>query len=306
MIRPLRLRSGDRVALVAPASPFAHDELVRGAAELMAIGFEPVYDDRLLARSGYVAGTADHRVQLLHEAWRDPSVRGVIAVRGGFGSAHLLPLLDPALMRTARKVFVGYSDLTVLLWYHLLHGIACFHGPMVERRLAHGEAGYDRMSFVGAVGHASPLERLDAPGLEVLWPGEASGLLVGGTITQLLSLAETPWSFQPPHGCVLFLEDAGERPYRVDRMLTQMRQMRLLERAAAIVFGAFPKCDEPGGTTRGLDVLRAATRDLGIPVIFGFPSGHTDGPTWTLPFGVNARVVANTTASLEILEAAVE
>jgi len=305
VIRPERLCPGDRIALVAPASPFRREEFDRGVAELQALGFEVTFDDRIFARNGYVAGSAALRASLLHEAWSNPGVRGIVTVRGGYGSAQLLPHLEPHLLQSARKVFVGYSDPTVLLWLHLQCGVACFHGPMIEGRFARGISGYDRDSFLNAVGGDMPLGELSPPGLEVLWPGEARGQLMGGTLTQLLSLSGTPWAFTPPAGSILFFEDTAERPYRVDRMLTQLQQGGVLGAAAAIVFGAFPACDEPGGSIRVREVLRALTHGLGVPVLFGFPSGHTDGPTWTLPFGVRARVLAGARPSLVIEEAAV-
>jgi muramoyltetrapeptide carboxypeptidase len=306
VIRPTSLRSGDKVAIVAPASPFRRDELDRGVAEIAALGFEPVYDDSLFDAAGYVAGSPAVRAAALQRAWEDPSIRGIIAVRGGYGSAQLLPLLDGHAIRKARTVFVGYSDITALLWLHVQQGIVAFHGPMLEGRLARGVDGYDRRSFLDAVTKPAPLGELAPEGLETLWPGEASGLLVGGTIAQLVSLMGTPWAFTPPRGSVLFLEDVGERPYRLDRMLTQLDQSGVLASASALVFGVFPKCDEPGGAFRARDVIRAATAPLGVPVLFGFPSGHTPGRTWTLPFGVRARVVGAPRPMLVIEEAAVE
>ncbi len=306
MIRPTRLRPGDRVAIVAPASPFTREEFESGVAEIQTLGFEAAYDDQVFAREGYVAGAATDRARALDEAWADPTVRAIFTVRGGYGSAQVLPLVDGRRVRDARKIFIGYSDITALLCLHLQYGVVCFHGPMLDRRLARGEAGYDRRSLLGAICEPTPLGELQPATLETLWPGEATGMLVGGTLTQLVSLLGTPWALAPPRGSVLFLEDIGERPYRIDRMLTQLRQAHLLEHVSALVFGVFPECDEPGGEYRVRDVLRLLTADLGVPVLFGFPSGHTTGPTWTLPLGVQTRIVAGPRPALVIEEAAVE
>ncbi len=294
------------MGLVAPASPFKREDLELGLAELAALGFDVVYDERVLLRDGYVAGPPEARAAVLMEAWRDPAVRGLIAIRGGYGSAHVLPLLDAAVVREARKPFVGYSDLTALLSWHLRLGLISFHGPMVDRRLARGAEGYHRQSFLRALCEPQPLGELAPEGLEVFHGGEVSGTLVGGTLTQLVASLGTPWAFDPPQGCVLFLEDTGERPYRVDRMLTQLRQAGVLQRVSAIVFGVFPSCDEPGGEVLIRDVLRALTADFPGPVLFGFPSGHTSGPTWTLPLGVRATVVTGPRAFVSIDEPAVE
>ncbi len=303
-IKPRRLRPGDRVALVAPASPFQRDELDAGVQELARLGFEAVYDERVFAQQRFVAGASALRAAALHDAWEDTSVAAIIAVRGGYGSAQLLPLLDAGRMREARKPFVGYSDLTALLWFHVQNGLVCFHGPMIERRLSAGDAGYDRESFLRALMTAAAMGELKPPSLEALRPGEASGVLVGGTLTQLTASLGTPWAFDPPQDCVLFIEDVAERPYRVDRMLTQLSQAGVLDRASGLVFGELPSCDEPGGDHTIRDVLVDALRDFNGPVLFGFPSGHTTGPTWTLPFGVRARVHTSP-AAVVIEEAAV-
>lgn len=280
------------------------DDFDAGVGELTRLGFEAVYDERVFARHRFVAGDAALRAAALEAAWRDRSVGAIIAVRGGYGSAQMLPLLDAGLMRDARKVFIGYSDLTTLLWFHVRHGLVCFHGPMVARRLSAGEAGYDRDSFLRGLTTPEPMGELKPSSLEGLRPGDASGVLVGGTLTQLTASLGTPWAFDPPDGCLLFIEDVAERPYRIDRMLTQLSQAGILHRAKALVFGELPSCDEPGGEHTIRDVLSDFFRHFNGPVLFGFPSGHTTGPTWTLPFGVRARVVTSPPAVV-IEEAAV-
>lgn len=306
MRRPRALRPGDRIALVAPASAFARDEFESGLVELRTLGFEPVFDESIFERTGYMAGTAAQRAEALQRAWADPSVGAVMAVRGGYGSVHLLPLLDPAIFAGPPKPFIGYSDNTSLLsWLTLQRGIVSFHGPMIERRLSRGEAGYDRDTLLRALCRAEPLGTLAPPALETVRRGEAAGLLVGGTMTQLAASLGTPFAFAPPSGCVLFLEDVGERPYRMDRLLTQLKLSGVLGRASALVFGELRGCDEPGGTPAIRDVIAELVADFDGPVLFGLPSGHTSGPTMTLPFGVRARVVAGAAPALIIEEAAV-
>jgi muramoyltetrapeptide carboxypeptidase len=298
------VQPGDRVAVVAPASPFKREEFEAGVSELTALGFDPVYDDRVFARERFVAGSAETRAAAIQDAWRDPTIAALLTVRGGYGSAQVLPLLDPVLMRTARKVFVGYSDITALLAFHLQHQVVAFHGPMLEFRLSAGVSGYHRESFLRAVCGDEPMGELRPAGLETVRPGEAAGVLVGGTLTQLAATLGTPWAFTPPHDCILFLEDVGERPYRIHRLLTQLAQAGVLARAGALVFGELPSCDEPGGDHAIRDVIREYVAGFPGPVLFGFPSGHTTGATWTLPFGVRARVVTSP-AALIVEEAAV-
>ena len=303
-VKPPRLRSGDRVALVAPASAFERVEFDAGVAELARLGFEAVYDERVFDRLRYVAGEPVTRATLLHDAWNDPSIAAIVAVRGGYGSSQLLPLLNVERMRSAEKIFVGYSDITTLLWLHSSHGLVSFHGPMIEHRLAAGPQGYDESSFLRAITRAEPLGALRPAGLETLRAGEAGGVLFGGTLTQLTASLGTPWAFDPPEGCVLFIEEVRERPYRIDRMLTQLSHAGILSRARALIFGEMPSCDEPGGAHPIRDVLFDYFKDFPGPVVFGFPSGHTIGPTWTLPLGVTARVMTSPPAVV-IEEAAV-
>ena len=180
----------------------------------------------------------------------------LLAVRGGYGSVHLLPLLDRARIVERPKLFIGYSDNTSLLsWLTCQCGITALHGPMIEGRLA-GGAGYDERSFLELLSGGRGLE-LAPEGLTVLRDGEARGPLFGGTITQLVASLGTPFAFDPPEGCVLFLEEVNERPYRIDRMLTQLALSGVLAQARAIVFGEMRGCDEPGGAVTALDAISA-------------------------------------------------
>jgi muramoyltetrapeptide carboxypeptidase len=301
-----RLKPGDRVALVAPASSFAPEEIDGGVAELARLGLEAVYDDAIFDKARFVAGSVETRARAIRNAWLDPDIAALIAIRGGYGSAQLLPLLDPDEMLAARKALIGYSDITALLTLYVRHGLAAIHGPMIERRLSKGPAAYDQESLRRVMMQAEPAGDLRPPQLEALRPGTASGVLVGGTLTQLMASMGTPWAFHPPPGAIIFLEDIAERPYRIHRMLTQAAQAGLFADAAAVVFGEFPGCDEPGGDPAIRDVLRDFMADFTGPVLFNFPSGHTSGPTWTLPFGVKAEVNGGPAPVVRILEAAVE
>ena len=306
MLKPRALRSGDRIALVAPASPFARDLFDAGAAEIRRLGFDPVHEESVFARSRYTAGDAVLRAGAFRRAWIDPSIAALIAVRGGYGSMQLLPLLDPAELRRTPKAFIGYSDNTSLLtWLTGCCGIAAFHGPMIEGRLAKGQTAYDRDSFMRVLACPEPAGAITHRQLVVLRPGSAAGVLLGGTLTQLTASLGTPYAFDPPSGHVLFIDEIAERPYRIDRMLTQLRQADRLSRAAAIVFGEMPRCDEPSEGPSIKDVVTDVLADFPGPVLFGLPSGHTEGAALTLPFGVRARVVTRPEAALIIEEAAV-
>jgi len=291
VLKPPAVRPGARIGIVSPASPFSREEFERGVGELRRLGFEPTYDDDVFARAGsYLSGTAALRAAAFSRAWADPSIAALLAVRGGYGSVQLLPLLDQELIRRTPKLFIGYSDNTSLLsWLTCRCGVTALHGPMLEGRLAKGTQGFDVDSMLGFMQDGEG-RTLSPDGLAVVRGGEAAGPLFGGTITQLAASLGTPYAFDPPAGCVLFLEDVNERPYRLDRMLTQLRLAGILDRARALVFGEMRACDEANGQASALDVIRGLTTECEGPIITGFPSGHTTGPCWTLPLGVRCRL----------------
>lgn len=307
MVKPRALQPGDRLAVVSPASPFTREEFDQGLVEIRRLGFVPSYDESVFARQRYVSGAPEVRAAAIHHAWRDPSIAGLIGVRGGYGSAQILPLLDRDEARRARKPFIGYSDLTAILTFLTIGcDLVAFHGPMLAGRLGRGAEGYDRDSLMKALCRKEPMGELTSPGLEAIRPGDVSGPLLGGTLTQLLASLGTPFAFDPPQGHVLFFDEVGERPYRLDRMVTQLRQTGLLARASAVVIGELPRCEEPSGDPMARAVMADLFADFPGPVLVGFPSGHTHGPSMTLPLGVACRVVATDTPRLVIEEAAVD
>jgi muramoyltetrapeptide carboxypeptidase len=294
------------VAVVSPSSPFAREEFDAGVAEIARLGYVPVYDDSIFAREGgYLSGSPELRADAFMRYWADPAVAALIAVRGGFGSVHLLPLLDRDHLAAHPKLFIGYSDNTSILSFLTCQcGMTALHGPMLDRRLSRGAPGYDESSFIALLQGGRGLE-MAPDGLLVLRDGEASGKLFGGTLTKLISSLGTPYAFDPPPGCILFLEDVNERPYKLDRMLTQLALSGILSRATALVFGEMRGCDEPGDEVTARDVIQRLTRDFAGPIILGFPSGHTAGPCWTLPLGVRVRVSTSPHPSLVVEESPV-
>jgi muramoyltetrapeptide carboxypeptidase len=306
-LKPKALAPGDRVAVIAPASPFPRDEFDAGIEELRRLGFEPVFDPDVFERQRYVAGPAALRAEAFTRAWQDPSIAAIFTARGGYGSAQLLPLLSPDAMRRTPKLLVGYSDITALLSFVTTKcGIAALHGPTVTGRLGRGVSAYDRASLVRALTGSAPVGELAPSCLEPIASGDATGPIFGGNLTQLAATLGTPYAFDPPPDCVLFLEDVNERPYRIDRLLTQLAHSGVLGRARALVFGEMPGCDEADGALAARGVVADMLHDFEGPAVWGLPAGHTSQPALTLPLGVLVRVSAGeSSASVNVLESPV-
>jgi muramoyltetrapeptide carboxypeptidase len=305
MRKPRAVHPGDRIALVAPASNCSRDEFDRGVDEVRRLGFEPVFEPSVFARSTFTAGCAALRAKAFLDAWTDPTVAALIAVRGGYGSVELLPLIDDALTGPP-KLFIGYSDNTSLLtWLTVQKGIPALHGPMLDGRLARGPAAYDERSFRALLDPGGALT-LQPEGMRVLKGGEHAGVLLGGTITQLAASLGTAYAFAPPPGSMLFLEDVNERPYRLHRLLMQLKLAGVLSSAGGFIFGEMRGCDDPDGRATAGAVIEQFAADCPGPVIAGFPSGHTSGPMWTLPLGVTCRLVTHPEPILIVEESPVE
>jgi len=274
--------AGATLAIVAPAGPFDRDRFETGVTWLRE-RYDVIYDEAIFSKSGYFAGPDERRLAELQSAIENPDVDAILCARGGYGITRLLPDLDPAAVAAANKVLVGFSDATALhaLWARA--AVRSIHAPMVASLPSAGDR--VRAEWIRT------LEDRDAPeswDLKTIAPGKASGRLFGGNLAVLGALLGTP--YEPPlDGTILFLEDIGERPYRVDRVLTSLIQAGWFERCAGIVLGAFTEGD-PGADGVSLDdVLRERLGNLGIPVVCGFPAGHIN-QNEPMTFGAAAEI----------------
>ena len=288
MIRPPALRRGDVVRVVAPASPFDPEPFERGLAVLRdRLGLEPRMREDVRARTGYLAGDDARRLGEWLEAASDPEARVVWCARGGYGAMRLLPRLEAARLLHPPKVVVGFSDITAPHLALNRAGLVTVHGPVVTQlgslaplALDHLEALLFGPPAPGAGGSAPP-PGSGVPAAAVIRPGRITGPLVGGNLRILAHLCGTPW--QPRlEGAVLFLEDVGERPYRLDRAMTQLRLAGALDGVAGVALGAFTDCDEPG--ISGAETMRRLTAELGVPAVEGLPAGH-QADNRALPLG---------------------
>ncbi|HET6562259.1 MAG TPA: DUF4031 domain-containing protein [Marmoricola sp.] len=284
LLRPPRLSPGDLVAVILPAGPVDEDRLLAGTEVLRGWGLEVRLPDRRATSHRWLAGSDEARSHELTAAWTDPEVRAVWAGRGGYGVHRLLDHLDWELLaRAAPRVLVGFSDLTALHQAFATRlGLASVHGPGVA---ALGEAHPAvRAATRALVMEGSPTMLTGRPGPVA---GTAEGVLVGGNLTVLAASAGTAL-VRPAADGVALLEDVGERPYRLDRAVTQLLRSGWLDGVRGIALGSFTACGDPDDVrTLLLDRLGG----LGVPLVLDLPAGH--GPQdLPLPLGVRGRLDA--------------
>ncbi len=294
------------MGIVAPASNVKRGELEAGCDALRRAGYQPFYFDSIFDEDLYFAGSVDRRLRELEEMFSRDEIRAIIGARGGYGTNYLLAGFDLEKVRAHPKIFVSYSDQTALLTYFLkATGLITFHGPMVAKDWAH-EDGVDLASWQSAVSGSVPWELSADCGMTALVEGSAEGILYGGCLSILVASLGTPYEIETA-GTILFMEDLGEKPYQIDRMLMQLKLAGKFNDVRGIVFGEMKDCLQTANQGYSLqEVVKRIVGELGIPVAYGLRSGHVSSRNITLPFGVDARLdVRGEAASLKILESAV-
>lgn len=287
------LRPGDLIGVVAPGAAVETAAVESGVRLLERAGFRVRVGASVGKQLGYLAGSDAERLADLEAMFADRAVRAVIAARGGYGCGRLLPHFDVEVARRQPKMLVGYSDVTFLLTQLVQRaGLVAFHGPMV-------------VDFAANPAGAEALWRLlsgdrtqwNLRAREIVQPGTGEGVIVGGCLSILVAGLGTPYAVETK-GRLLFLEDVNEKPYRVDRMLTQLRQAGKLDGVAGVLFGDMTGCGHAGDAVTVRDVIREAFASARYPVVFGLPTGHGGG-TATLPLGVRARLAGERLNLLE-------
>lgn len=305
-VRAPRLRSGDRIVVIAPSGPVPKAALEAGAREMRRLGLVPEWNESLFDRRMFFAGTDERRKEEIERAFADRDRAGVFAARGGGGAARLLPLRSLDAMVERPCVFSGFSDITYLHQALAKRRLVSFYGPMVAWDLAKGdgaEGGYDGVLFRRLLMDGEPGGPLSPPGVESLKPGRAEGRLMGGCLSLLSACVGTPVA-PDFEGAIVLLEDENESPNRVERFLTHLKQAGAFAGARGFALGDFPGCDpKPGTTTTVREVLEDFFADFAGPVCWGFPVGHTAHPNLTMPLGTQARLDAGD-GVLDLLEPA--
>ncbi|MFT3744752.1 MAG: LD-carboxypeptidase [Pyrinomonadaceae bacterium] len=313
LIKPKRLSPGDAVGIIAPASAVSAETFDRAMKNIEDLGFKPVAGKFARGSNGFLSGTDKERLSDLHWAFSDPQIKAVWCVRGGGGAPRLLGDIDYSLIRKNPKILIGFSDITALhLAIHQICGLVTFHGPVASSQYPD----YTKGNLLNVISKpVSPYKigvsefnlAKESPyyKTEPINKGKARGRLIGGNLSLLSALAGTKYALGDLKGKILFIEEVNEPPYRIDRMLTQLRQSADLRSVAGIALGVFEDTSASAGKTAQpvLDVIKDRLGDLGKPLVYGLSFGHIRDNI-TLPYGIEAELDVDN-ASLTFLESAV-
>ncbi len=299
IIKPRRLSAGNTVGLIAPSSNSWEDHEIHFAMDILrSFGFKVKAGKHLFNRYGYLAGQDQNRADDVNRMFADKSIDAIICLRGGYGSPRILPFLDYEMIKSNPKVLMGYSDVTALLNSIFTNtGLVTFHGPIAKQNFSeYTVANFKKVLFTpkANIELATPpiFEAMEGQAekdnrLTVISEGKANGRLIGGNLSLIVKLVASP--YEPDYtGKILFLEDVGEAPYRVDGMLTHLRLAGRLNKLTGIVFGKCTECEASSPPSLSMEqVLKDRLGDLGIPVLTGVMIGHIEDMS-TIPVGVMA------------------
>jgi len=295
-IKPKRLSVGDTIGLIAPSSSITDAKLEKAIGNMESLGLKVKLGKYVKEINGYLAGTDEQRLEDLHNMFADDSVDGIWCIRGGYGAGRILPKINYKLIRKNPKIFIGYSDITALNQaIYQETGLICFHGPVAtstfsDYTVKHLKAVlmHPTKTHTFEYATANDAEKDKAYRTEVIRAGRATGELIGGNLSLLASMVGTKFHWNVKNKLV-FIEDIGEKPYRIDRMLTQLLQASNFDKAAGVILGVFEDC-EAKASDRSLTLMETLSgqfEPLGIPVIYGLSFGHITNH-FVMPVGVKA------------------
>lgn len=310
VIKPNHLRKGDLIGLISPASsPDNLEKINEGVKYFERLGYRVIVGKNVGKYRGYLAGKDEERLDDLHSMFKNKDVKAIFCVRGGYGSIRLIDKIDFNLIKRNPKIFVGYSDITTLqLAIFRKTGLVTFSGPMAAVDFAGEVNPYTEEVFWRMVTSTKPFGKLKNPENEricCLNKGEAKGVLLGGNLSLITSLIGTP--FMPDFTkAILFMEEVDEKPYRIDRMLAQLKLNKIFDKVSGIILCNFTNCEETDPNKKSLslnDVIGDYFEQLKKPVVYNLAYGHIN-PKNTMPIGVKASIDCRK-CSIEILEACV-
>lgn len=297
-LKPKLLAPGDTIGLITPSSSITEEKLEKAITNMKMLGFKVKLGKHIKAINGYLAGTDEQRLEDLHSMFADDTVDGIWCIRGGYGVARILPKINYKLIKKNPKVIIGYSDVTALLLaIYQKTGLICFHGPIAasdftDYTVKHLKGVLMNNQYPYTIEYAKENDAIinSTYRTKVFRSGKAKGKLIGGNLTLLAAAVGT--DFQPKFkNKLVFIEDIGERPYRLDRMFTQLLQGTDLGKAAGIILGVFEDCNARDGD-RSLSLMEMFEDRLGhlkVPIIYGLSFGHIDNH-FTFPVGIEAEM----------------
>lgn len=291
-LRPLK--PGGKIGIIAPAFPPDPEKLQKGIDYLLGLGYELELGDSLTARHGYFAGTDQLRLDDLHRMFADTSVDAIICARGGWGGLRILDKIDYELIEKNPKALVGYSDVTTLqlaIWHKTK--LPSFSGPMVAVEMGSGILPFTSDNFWGQIQNTKSdfIFDFSVPEIEIWNAGQAQGILLGGCLSMIAHQLGTPYS-PDYNGSILFLEEVGEKPYKIDRYLAQLKQAGVFERISGLIIGDFIDCQDDNVDQNSfsfMEVLNEYFAQDPYPVIFNFPYGHGMKKV-SMPIGVKTKL----------------
>ena len=294
MIRPKPLKKGDKIGLIGTSSPVMQDRIEASIKAMEDLGLEVVLGESCRGCHGFLSGSDDLRANDINKMFEDKSIKGIFAIRGGYGASRLLHMLDYNMIKKNPKVFAGYSDVTAL--HNVLNEkckLITFHTPMASTELYKGVDDYTMDYFKKNIFSNAPLGILKNPeGQEIktLVSGKAKGKLVGGNLSLVVSSMGTPYELDTK-GKILFLEDVDEYPYRIDRMLLQLKQCGKFKDAAGIILGAWTNCkaNEGDNSLSLMEVFEELIKTEKKPTIYNLACGHCM-PTISIPLGSEVKI----------------
>lgn len=310
IIKPKRLQPGDTIGIISPASsPDDLSKINRGIEYLEKLGYRVEVGKNVGSQAGYLAGSDAQRLADLHEMFKNKNIKAIFSIRGGYGSARLLDKIDYKLVRSNPKIFVGYSDINALqMAFFTKTGLITFAGPMVAVDFHDEVSAFTEEVFWRTITSNKKIGKIQNPRKEkfyVLNKGRAAGRILGGNLSLLNSLLGTEY-LPKMNGAILLLEDINEAPYRIDRMLNQLRLSKILKQINGVILGYFVDCYEPDPTKQTFslnEVIIQYFQSIKIPVVYNFRHGHIKDNI-TIPYGVKCLLNA-TRSFIEIPENAV-
>src|SRR5438876_7267402 len=269
IIKPAALRPGNTIGIVAPASNIKQELLDEGCHELERLGFKTQYRPDITTSYRYLSGTRTRRLEEFLDMLKSRDIDAIFCARGGYGSGQLIPHIDPDLIRSNPKIICGSSDITMLLNWIERAGVVSFHGPMVATAIRQGTAGYDRNLLINML-QGKQSVRFPTDATKVLRSGRAEGRLTGGCLSVVMAAIGTKNEIDT-RDSILILEDADEKPYRIDRMITQLKQAGKFETVRGVVFGEMLNCLQHANQGYTLEeVISDTMRDFSFSILYGF------------------------------------